>query len=85
MRVKDNHDKNERIVDVRRGGYEVVVQTVNSNGGHVMPTISADEFNGAQSQNDNGGGYCVHSFVQLRTVRESSRGSDRRALREDMP
>lgn len=67
------------------GGYEVVVQTVNSNGGHVMPTISADECKGAQAQKDNRGGYCVHSFVQLRTVRESSRGSDRRALREEMP
>lgn len=38
------------------GGYEVVVQTVNSNGGHVMPTISADECKGVQSQKDNGVG-----------------------------
>ena len=45
------------------GGQEVVVQTVNSNGGHVMPTISADECKGAQAQKDKGGGYCVHSFV----------------------
>ena len=85
MRDEDNHDKNGRIVDGRRGGQEVVVQTVNSNGGHVMPTISADECKGAQAQKDNGGGYCVHSFVQLRAVRESSRGSDRRAMREEMP
>lgn len=84
MRGEDNHDKNERILDRCRGGQEVVVQTVNSNGGHVMPTISADEFKGAQAQKDNGGGYCVHSFVQLRAVRESFRGSDRRALREEM-
>ena len=38
------------------GGYEVVVQTINSNGGHVMPTISADEYKMSQSQKDNGGG-----------------------------
>ena len=56
MRGEDNHDKNERILDRCRGGQEVVVQTVNSNGGHVMPTISADEFKGAQAQKDNGGG-----------------------------
>ena len=61
------------------------MQTVNSNGCHVMPTISADEYKMSQSQKDNGGGYCVHSFVQLRAVRESSRGSDRRAMREEMP
>lgn len=73
MRGEGNHDKNGRIVDGRRVGQEVVVQTVNSNGGHVMPTISASECKGAQSQKDNGGGYCVHSFVQLRTVRESSK------------
>ena len=84
MRGEDNHDKNERILDRCRGGQEVVVQTVNINGGHVMPTISADEFKGAQAQKDNGGGYCVHSFVQLRAVRESFRGSDRRALRDEM-
>ena len=53
MRVKDNHDKNGRIVDGRRGGQEVVVQTVNSNGGHVMPTISACECKGEQRQKDN--------------------------------
>ena len=39
-----------------QGGQEVVVQTVNSNGGHVMPTISADEYKMSQSQKDNGGG-----------------------------
>ena len=61
------------------------MQTVNSNGCHVMSTISADEYKMSQSQKDNGGGYCVHSFVQLRAVRESSRGSDRRAMREEMP
>lgn len=45
------------------GGYEVVVQTVNSNGGHVMPTISADECKGAQAQKDNGGGTAfIRSF-----------------------
>ena len=63
MRGEDNHDKNGRIVDVRRGGYEVVVQTVNSNGGHVMPTISADEYKMSQSQKDNGGGTAfIRSF-----------------------
>ena len=44
------------------GGYEVVVQTVNSNGGHVMPTISAHECNSVQSQKDNGG--VLRSFVR---------------------
>ena len=65
--------------------HAIVEIIANSNGGHVMPTISADEYKMSQSQKDNGGGYCVHSFVQLRTVREFSRGSDRRALREEMP
>lgn len=67
------------------GGQEVVVQIVNSNGAHVMPTISADEYKMCQAQKDKGGGYCVHSFVQLRVVREPSKGSDRRDMREEMP
>ena len=37
---------------------EVVVHSVNSNGGDVMPTISADEHKGAQNQKDLGGVYC---------------------------
>ena len=45
------------------GGYEVVVQTVNSNGGHVMPTMSSDECKGAQAQKDNGWGV-LRSFVR---------------------
>lgn len=65
--------------------HAIVESIANSNGGHVMPTISADEYKGAQSQKDNGGGYCVHSFIQLRTVRESTQGSCGRALREEMP
>ena len=41
----------------------MVVQTVNSNGGHVMPTISAYECNGAQAQKDKGGGTAfIRSF-----------------------
>ena len=41
----------------------MVVQTVNSNGCHVMPTISADEYKMSQSQKDNGWGTAfIRSF-----------------------
>ena len=36
--------------------HAIVESIANSNGGHVMPTISADEYKGAQSQKDKGGG-----------------------------
>ena len=68
----------------RSNVHEIVESIANSNGGHVMPTISADEYKGAQSQKDKGG-YCVHSFFQLQTVRESTQGSCGLALREEMP
>lgn len=42
--------------------HAIVEIIANSNGGNVMPTISADECKGVQSQKDNGGGYCVHLF-----------------------
>ena len=37
---------------------------VNSNGEHMMPTISADEYKMCQAQKDRGGGLCgpYHSF-----------------------
>lgn len=35
--------------------------TVNSNGGHVMPTISTDEYKGAHTQKDHGGGMSSNS------------------------
>ena len=61
---------------VQRGGYGMEVGTtlistawkeppsvvVNSNGGHAMPTLSADEYKMTQAQKDHGGGgYVVHS------------------------
>ena len=59
---------------------------VNSNGEHMMPTISADEYKMCQAQKDRGGGAMRSiSFVQLRAVREPSNGSDRRDMREEMP
>ena len=44
-------------------GYEAVSLS-NSNGGQVMPTISADEYKMAQRQKDNGGGYVLHRFEE---------------------
>lgn len=40
-----------------RGHYTVSLS--NSNGGQVMPTISAVEYKMAQKQKDAGGGYCM--------------------------
>lgn len=42
--------------------HAIVEIIANSNGGHVMPTILADECKGAQSQKDNGG--VLRSFVR---------------------
>lgn len=41
--------------------HAIVETVVNSNGGHVMPTISAGEYKMGQAQKDKGGGYIVHS------------------------
>ena len=57
-------------------------QIVNSNGDHVMPTLSADEYKMTQAQKDHGGGT---SCIQLRVVREPSWGGSGCALREEMP
>ena len=43
----------------RSNVHEIVESIANSNGGHVMPTISADEYKMSQSQKDNCGGGTV--------------------------
>lgn len=49
---------------------ECVVVT-NSNGGDVMPTVSASEYKGMESQKDKGGGYVLERRVQCREVAET--------------
>lgn len=84
------------LPEVQRGGYGMEVGTtlistawkeppsvvVNSCGGHVMPTLSADEYKMTQAQKDHRGGT---SCIQLRAVRESSVGGSGCALRKEVP